>query len=197
MQEAIYASSATPSLLSSIRMPLASEVVADGVGAGEVAGLFGLGALGDQGVDVGVGEREVVDELGGGFVEAAFASAQSRAARVMAASWSSRTAKTPSKRVEDFEDVLDVFGAKRSVVGGGVGGADEIEDGGAGFGGVEVVGEGGGVVVLGFARLRRRCRDLSPSGKAVLDMRWWKVRRRSMALVDSVRPSKVKFIWLR
>ena len=48
------------------------EVVADGVGAGEVAGLFGLGALGYEGVDVGVGEGEGGEELGGGFVEAAF-----------------------------------------------------------------------------------------------------------------------------
>ena len=35
---------------------LGQQVVADGVGAGEVAGLLGLGALGDEGVDVGVGE---------------------------------------------------------------------------------------------------------------------------------------------
>ena len=83
------------------------------------------------------------------------------------------------------------------MVGGGVGGADEIEDGGAGFGGVEVVGEGGGVVVLGLGGGGGDGFVETFGEGAVLAMRWWKVRRRSTALVDSVRPSKVKFIWLR
>ncbi len=48
------------------------QVVADGVGAGEVAGLLGLGAFGDESVDVGVGERKSCDERGVGLVEAAF-----------------------------------------------------------------------------------------------------------------------------
>jgi hypothetical protein len=33
------------------------------------------------------------------------------------------------------------------------------------------------------------------AGKPPVTMRWWKVRRRSTALVDSARPSKVKFSW--
>ena len=105
------------------------------------------------------------------------------------------------EEVEDGEDLGDVAGAEGAVVGGGVGGADEVEDGGAGFGGVEVVGEGGGVVVLTALAVAAAMAGSGfpsrPSGKPPFFMRWWKVRRRSTALVDSVRPSRVKFIWLR
>ncbi len=50
-------------------------------------------------------------------------------------------------------DLGDVFCAEGSGVDGGVAGADEFEDGGAGFGGVEVVGERG-AETLGKAQLR-------------------------------------------
>ncbi len=51
------------------------EVFADGVGAGEVALLFGEGAIGDEGFDGGVGEAcaaEFFEDLGGDLGHAAF-----------------------------------------------------------------------------------------------------------------------------
>ena len=55
-------------------MPFSSKLVADSVGAGEVALLFGLGALGDEGVDVGVGEAggPKAEHFGGDVGRAAF-----------------------------------------------------------------------------------------------------------------------------
>ena len=53
------------------------------------------------------------------------------------------------EEIEDSEDLDGVAALEGAVVGGGVGGADEVEDGGAGFGRVEVVGEGGGVELGG------------------------------------------------
>lgn len=52
---------------------------------------------------------------------------------------------------ECVKDGLDVRLLQLAVIGGGVGVADEIEDGGAGFGCVEVVGERGGECICGFA----------------------------------------------
>ena len=96
-------------------------------------------------------EREsVATSSGAASLMRPSASAQASAARVMAASLSSRTAKTPSKRSRTLRICVTLSARRVPCVGGGVGGADEIEDGGAGFGGVEVVGEGGGVVVLGL-----------------------------------------------
>jgi len=48
------------------------ELVADGVGAGEVALLLGQRAFGDEGVDVGVGEAEGGGEFSACLGEAAF-----------------------------------------------------------------------------------------------------------------------------
>src|SRR6202012_1860534 len=47
----------------------------------------------------------------------------------------------------------DVAGEQGVGVGGGVGAADELEDGGAGLGGVEVVGEGGEELLAGLEGL--------------------------------------------
>ena len=78
---------------------------------------------------------------------------------------------------EDGEDAVEERRAARrisetlprarvAVVGGGVGGADEVEDGGAGFGGVEVVGEGGGVGIVRLRAVRRAMSVSSPCGAA-------------------------------
>ena len=110
---------------------------------------------------------------------------RSRAARVISASRSSRTAKTPIEEVEHVQDLLDV--ALRETLpwsAAVLACADEIEDGGAGFGGVEVVGERGGEVVLGFARWRRAIGIVEACGQGGLAgcaggrcgdgrRRWW------------------------
>ena len=86
---------------------------------------------------------------------------------------------------------LDVALRELAVVGGGVGVADEIEDGGAGLGGVEVVGERGGEGVCGFVRLREQLGIFALRPRTVLDA----LAEGAQALdgeVDSARPSKVK-----
>ena len=138
---------------------LGEEVVADGVGAGEVAGLLGLGALGDEGVDVGVGEREGGEELGGDLIHAVFALGPGDGGAGDLGVAVFEDGEDAVEEGEDGEDLGDVAGEQGAGVGGGVGAADELEDGGAGLGGVEVVGERGGEVLAGLERSRLRSRD--------------------------------------
>ena len=132
---------------------LGEQVVADGVGAGEVAGLLGLGALGDEGVDVGVGEGELGDELGGDLVHAALALGPGDGGAGDLGVAVFEHGEDAVEEREDGEDLGDVAGEQRAGVGGGVGAADELEDGGAGLGGVEVVGQRGGEVLAGLGGL--------------------------------------------
>ena len=53
---------------------------------------------------------------------------------------------------QDGENGFAVVGQKLALIDGGVGGADEVEDGCAGFGGVQVVGQRGQVVGLRLLR---------------------------------------------
>ena len=69
-------------------------------------------------------KRQRGDELGRGFVDAAFGFGPGERGAGEAASRSSSTAKTPSKQCEDREDLRRRFGAEGACVGGGVGGAD-------------------------------------------------------------------------
>ncbi len=121
---------------------LGEEVVADSVGAGEVALLFGEGAVGDQGIDLGVGKGEGGEEIGVSLVEAAFSFGPGEGGAGVFGVAVVEDGEDLIEEVEDGEDLDGVAAAQGPVVGGGVGGADEIEDSGAGFGGVEVVGEG-------------------------------------------------------
>lgn len=121
------------------------EVVANGVCAGEVALFFGEGAVGDEGVDVGIGEGEGSEEGGIGFVETTFFFGPGEGGAGELGVAVGDDGEDLVEEVEDGENLDGIAAAKGAVVGGGVGGADEIEDSGAGFGGVEVVGEGGGV----------------------------------------------------
>ena len=119
------------------------EFFADGVSAGEVAGLFGVGAFGDEGFDLLAGEGEGGYEVGGGFVHAAFALCPSEGGAGEVGVAVLEDGEDGVEAGEDFEDGSGVLRAQESGVRGGVSGADEIEDGGAGLCGVEVIGEGG------------------------------------------------------
>ena len=126
------------------------EFVADRVGAGEVATFAAVVAFCDEAVDVIVGEAESVDEFGGDACLAALG-------------FGPVDGGAGGGGVAVGEDVEDGVEVMEERAGGGeigfccgvvverdVDGADDVEDGGAGLGGVEVVGEGGvvGVVLL-------------------------------------------------
>ena len=85
----------TPSFESSIRMPFSASSLRICVGAREVAMLLGLGALGNQRVDIFVGEALRASSCGGtSLARLPSASAQSRRVACDSASRSSRTSKT-------------------------------------------------------------------------------------------------------
>ena len=71
---------------------------------------------------------------------------------------------------EHAQNLVGILGAQRACIGGGVGRADQIEDGSAGLGGVQVVGKRGGVVVLRL-RVAAAMSRSRPSAKPPFNMR--------------------------
>ena len=59
---------------------------------------------------------------------------------------------------EDGEDPVAVANEELALINGRVGGADEVEDGRAGLGGVQIVGQGFAVFGLRFLRGSLKCR---------------------------------------
>ena len=121
------------------------EVVADGIGAREVALFFGEGAFGHEGINVGVRKGEDGEEVGVGLVEAAFFFSPGEGGAGVFGVVVVEDGEDLIEEIENGEDIEGVAAAEGAVVSGGVGGADEIEDGGASFGGVEIIGKGSGV----------------------------------------------------
>jgi hypothetical protein len=151
------------------------ELVADGVGAGEVALLLGEGAVGNESVDVRVSEAsgaEFVEDFGADVSEAALGlgPGQSGPGEVGVAVF--EYGEDAVEFGEQGEGGVGVGLSELRVIGGGVDGAEDVEDGGAGFGGIEVVGEGGGEVGV------TRCDEGAEFG--IRQQRW------PMAVADAV-----------
>jgi drug/metabolite transporter (DMT)-like permease len=143
------------------------QLVADGVGAGEVALLLGLGALGDEGVDVGVGEGSVPKASRGprgdvGHAAFGLGPGERGAGELGVAVF--EDGEDGVELVEQGERFFGVGAGEARLIGGGVDGAQDVEDGGAGFGGVEVVVERGGEVEVAFAM---RLESASSAGRDV------------------------------
>ncbi len=150
------------------------EVVADGVGAGEVALLLGLGALGDEGVDGGVGEAgaaEFFEDVGGDVGHAAFGFGPAESGPgefgVAVRFPVIEDREDGVEFVEESDGFFGVEAGEAGVVGGRIDGAEDVEDGGAGFGGVEVVGEGGGEVGVALADCFRQGAGRRGNGRSL------------------------------
>ena len=88
------------------------------------------------------------------------------------ASWSSITSKTASKSPRTARIASRSPAKKLALVDGRVGGADQVEDGRARLGGVQVVGQRGHVFGLRLLRGRLQAPDLRPARSSPAVSRW-------------------------
>jgi hypothetical protein len=134
---------------------LAGEVVADGVSLLEVAAFAGVVAGSNLEVDFFVGELIGVTEMFGGLLLDSFELGPGEGSAGDVGVAIGEHVENGVEAGEEGKNLCGVVGLQGALVGGRVGSADEIKDGGAGFGGVEVVAEsiveglvgGGGVGV--------------------------------------------------